>query len=99
MKNKNKVVNARHTESGPKTSSLPGFRFDLLTNETGERSLRIRNAVVGPDQPVELIVPASQAYHFMEAVIHYVATMEKSEMQTIVKGKRKATVGLSPHDH
>jgi hypothetical protein len=74
------------------------FHLDLLTNASGEKLLRVRGGSVKASKPAELIIPASQAYLFMEAVIHFVASMEKKEMQNVIKGKRKATVKLSPQD-
>ena len=88
MKNRSAVTPAIHSASRRMSDTVDGFRFDVMISESGERSLRIQSSAHKSVRPVELIVPASQAYRFMEAVIHFVASMEKREMQKIARGKK-----------
>ena len=88
MKNRSAVTPAIHSASRRMSDTFAGFSFDVMIEQSGERSLRIRKSASRSAGPVELIVPASEAYRFMEAVIHFVASMEKREIQKIARGKK-----------
>ncbi|MCM2270973.1 MAG: hypothetical protein NDJ18_00240 [candidate division Zixibacteria bacterium] len=55
------------------------FSAKVHIDRTGVRSIRIRSAdsLSGEQGRSELVVPQSQAYQFMEMVIHVVAEMER----------------------